>query len=107
MKKLLIAVLMVLFMAGIAMAIDWVPTDQATVAWDHVTSLENGDPITDLTQRYYIVYIVDYAQTDKEIAKEEQGETDQNQYTVTINRDGRFYVGVECIRKIETSFEKI
>lgn len=100
MKKtiFIITILTAFVFCGSAGAIDWKKTNQATVAWDAVTVLEDGTalPADDVVK--YRVYLAN-EKTDPDKANPALlGETDLLEYTITLNTEGRFWVGVQSVR---------
>jgi hypothetical protein len=101
MKTLFISIVAVLIVAVFAIdsnAIDWKKTNQATVAWDAVSVLGDGTalPAGDVVK--YRVYLAN-EKTDPDKANPSKlGETDLLQYTITLNTEGRFWVGVQSVR---------
>ncbi|MHC4537465.1 MAG: hypothetical protein ACYS6K_26290, partial [Planctomycetota bacterium] len=93
MKKLLIACLILLFAFG-AHALEWRSTNQATISWDPVTTLVNGDPIpaTDLIR--YRIYLKESG-TTAELFVDEIG---FSTYTITLSTEGKYIVGIQAVR---------
>jgi hypothetical protein len=101
MKKLLFVVVIVFALAFNANAVEWRTANQATIAWDAVTTFEAGDPIPENHVIRYRVYIKpDGAETPGLL-----GETDTLQFIVTLAAEGRFIVGVQSVRYDENNIE--
>jgi hypothetical protein len=87
-----------LIFSGPVLAVEWKKTNQATVAWDAVTTLADGMPIPAGDVVKYRVYLANH-QTDPDKANPALlGETDLLDYTITLNTEGRFVVGVQTVR---------
>ena len=100
MKKLLLSIMLVMFLCGFAHAQvdDWVNMNQITVAWDAVTTLTDGTTIP-AGQLSYKIWIA--SQADKSDAQQlDEGITDTT-YLLTLNSEGRWYVGVQPIRTVD------
>lgn len=88
----------VLLVATAAWAVDWYTANQASVAWDAVTTDANGDPIPGTGERItYVVYLAN-AQTDPNKTNPvEVGSTQDTQMTITLGTKGSFYVGTKSV----------
>lgn len=106
MKKLLlivVVVVMAMLCANAAMAVDWIGTNQATVAWNEVTQNESGGafPAGDtITYRVYTKSLPNGPDTPV-------GDTAQLQYTLTFSQEGRYVVGVQTVRVPEGQTEEL
>jgi hypothetical protein len=97
--KSLVAILIItLLLVPCASSVEWKATNQATVAWDAVTTIEGGDPLPANNTVKYRVYLSN-AITDPDKANPALlGETDQLQYVLTLNSEGKYFVGVQSVR---------
>jgi len=101
MKKLFIALLAVLFFAGTANALDWYVANQSTVAWDPVTTLENGDPIPEGSVIRYQTYIANAVTDPNKENPTDTGIVDVAQKTFTLGVEGSYYVGAQTLREVD------
>ena len=101
MKKLFLIILTALFLvtAGTAFALPFYNSNQATLAWNPVTTDVDGDPITGV-----ITYQLWLANADTDPGKanpvavaDSDGNTSDTQGTITLGTKGRYYVGVQAI----------
>jgi len=89
MKKLFLAMMLVLAMVGMANAQTWYTANQETVAWDAVAPIATGDTI-----KYQV-----YTRQDTTSAGVMVGtETTETQLTISFPAEGRYYIGVETVR---------
>jgi len=83
--------------ASIAHTQTWVSANQVTVAWDAVTTLSDGTPIPETDTVQYNIYLAsetDVDKTDPILV----GTTTETQYTITMEAEGRFFVGAQTER---------
>jgi hypothetical protein len=98
-KIIVIAGAALMLLASLVWAQTWHTANQATIAWDAVTTLsDTGDPIPAEDTVTYKVYIVTQADEGIEGAEILLGEIAETQYTVTLPDEGRYFVGVSCVR---------
>jgi hypothetical protein len=69
------------------------------VAWDEVTTLDNGDPIPTGSIIAYEVFV---APSDDKAAAVSQGEVTGTSYTVQLPGEGVFVVGVRTVRVVDS-----
>ena len=93
--KYLLTIMMVLILAVPSWAMSWQDTNQVTIAWDAPTALSNGAPLPDGNTLSYVVYL---APQDSKTDKFEIGTTSQSEYTITVDTEGRYLVGVKAKR---------
>ena len=89
---------MIFIIAASGFCVDWRTTNQATVAWDAVNTLSDGSalPAGDIVK--YRVYLAN-AITDPNKANPALiDETDLLQFTLTLNAEGRYLIGVQAVR---------
>jgi len=87
-------ILSVFLLAGAALAIDWFPTNQKTIAWDPVITLEDGSSVPAGDTIKYNVYVKDRSSSDVVFL----GEVSETYALVTVSHEGFFYVGIETVR---------
>ena len=95
MKTFLVIIGTLFFLSGAAWGQTWHTANQATVAWDAVTTLSNGDPVPAGDIVKYKVWLKN-AMTGGEPV--ELGEVAELEYTVTLNTEGKYFVGVSALR---------
>jgi hypothetical protein len=103
-KALLILLLPALLLAAPApasAAVEWVPANQVTVAWDAVTTDANGNPIPAAEIRYVSYYVAE-ADTAK-TAPITIGTTTALEQVFTFQGEGRFILGVKAERVVNTA----
>jgi hypothetical protein len=88
----------VLLAATSVWALDWYTANQATVAWDAVTTDVNGDPVPGTGERItYVVYLAN-SQTDPDKSNPvEVGSTQDTQLVITLGTKGSYYMGVKSV----------
>ncbi len=107
MKKrltVILAIFLVLF-AGIALAQTWHTANQATVAWDAVTTIDNGDPLPPTDTIEYVVYLANAVTDPNKTNPVEVARTTNTQQLITLNVEGQYFVGCKAIRKIADGTE--
>jgi hypothetical protein len=98
-KQLSIAIVILLLVVGVAFAQTWHTANQATVEWDAVDILDNGDPLPATDVIEYVVYLANaITDPDKNNPSEIATVTDTSQL-ITLNVEGSYFVGVKAIRK--------
>jgi len=96
MKKLILMVLAMVFVASISFSQVWYPANQKTIAWDAVTTLDDGSPIpTGETIRYQIYIVKEGQSKDTAI---NLGNATNTQFLVTLPNEGKWFVGIETER---------
>lgn len=96
----LVTALFLLLTVATAFAISWHTANQATVAWDAVTTVDNGDPLPATDTIEYVVYLAN-AITDPDKNNPVEIETTTSlQSVITLNVEGSYWVGVKSVRKI-------
>jgi hypothetical protein len=99
------ALIMTLAFALPGFCVEWRSTNQATIAWDAVTTLDDGSALPAGHTVKYRVYLSN-AVTDPEKSNPALlGETDQLEYTITLNTEGKYYAGVQSVRYDENTVE--
>jgi hypothetical protein len=104
MKKLiLLATLFVFFLAvpAFAQVSNWHIANQATVGWDAVTQLDNGDPLPAGDVVQYVVLLANALTDPNKTNPAEVGTVTALEYTVTLNVEGRYLVGIRAERIVE------
>ena len=92
-RVFLVMVFLFVFLSN-AYAIEWIPTNQSTVGWDAVTSLDGENPIPEGDSVSYRIYIRKLPHGEQEV----QGDTPSLQYTITFTIEGKFFAGVQTVR---------
>ena len=75
-------------------AIEWVGTNQSTIAWNAVSTNESGGGIPSGDTIKYRIYQKTYPNG----AEETVGDTESLQFTLTFSKEGRYVVGVQTVR---------
>lgn len=99
------SLIMLLVFAQAGICVEWRSTNQATVAWDAVTTLNDGSALPAGDYIAYRVYLANSVTDPEKSNPALLGETDQLQYTVTLNVEGKYYVGVQAVRYDATDTE--
>ena len=76
-----------------AKAQEWYVTDQVTVLWDAVTTLDNGDPLTE-TPLYHVY--VESGGVSRFITG-----TAETQQVITFSEEGTYWIGVSAVRLMD------
>jgi len=77
----------------------WHTANQSTVAWDAVTTNTNGDPIPEGETVKYDVYLSNaLTDLDKANPVKVADSIVETRYTVTLNTEGHYFVGVQAER---------
>lgn len=95
MKIFLIIMGILFFFSGIAWGQTWHTADQVTVLWDAVTHLINEDPIPVGDIVKYKVWLKNAVTGGDPV---ELGEITELEYTITLNTEGKYFVGVSALR---------
>ena len=90
-KKSLFAVLLVLFLAGVAFAQTWYTANQATVEWDAVTV-----PADSTVE--YVVYLANAITDPGKTNPTEVATTTNTSQLITLGTEGSYFVGVKSRR---------
>jgi len=88
-----------------AYAVEWKTVNQATIAWDPVTTNIDGDPIPAEHTIKYRVFLANATTDPNKENPVQLGETDQTQYLITLNVEGRYIAGVQSVRYDENGTE--
>ena len=101
MKKILALLIIVFATAANAQTPQtWHTANQSTVAWDAVETNENGDPVLP-AEISYVVYLCN-AVTDINCTNPaEVASTTETQQLITINTEGKYFVGVKAVRAVD------
>ncbi len=100
MKRLLLILVMsivVLSMAGTAVAEEWYTANQATVRWDAVTTLLNSDPVPEGDLVSYNVYT---RSVQTGLVFEVATGVAEVEYTITLSEEGDYHIGVRAVRTV-------
>lgn len=99
-KQLSMAVLILLVIVGVAFAQTWHTANQATVEWDAVTVLGNGDPLPAGDTVEYVVYLANAITDPNKDNPSEVATIPDTSHLITLNVEGSYFVGVKAVRKI-------
>lgn len=107
MKRFLIVLFLIfsLVIGGIALAQTWHTANQATVEWDAVTTIDNGDPLPPTDTIEYVVYLANAITDPNKDNPAEIARTTNTNQLITLNVEGQYFVGVKAIRKIADGTE--
>ena len=75
--------------------ITWHKLNEATVAWDAVTEMTNGDPLPAEDIVKYRVYVAEPGKKDEKV---NMGETELLEFKVGAPREGQWFAGVQAVR---------
>ena len=95
MKTFLVILGTLFFLTGAAWGQTWHTANQATVAWDAVTTLTNDDPVPEGDIVKYKVWLKNAVTGGEPVDLAEVAELE---YTITLNTEGRYFVGVSALR---------
>ncbi len=93
-------VVLAMFVGGIALAQTWHTANQATVEWDAVTVLDNGDPLPTTDTVEYVVYLANAITDPDKNNPTEIATIPDTSHLITLNVEGSYFVGVKAVRKI-------
>lgn len=101
-KKMLVflTILLIGFVSNAMADISWRTANQMTIGWDAVTTIDDGTAIPEGSTIEYKIFLSN-AMTDPGKTNPVQiAQITGNEYTVTLNIEGRYVVGIQTIRKI-------
>lgn len=98
MKRLVTIIGILALLYSPALAVDWTTANQSTIGWDAVTTNTEGDPIPVGDTVEYDLYLVKESSSDRDTDKIKKGTTDQLQYILTFNQEGRWLAGIQAVR---------
>ena len=103
MKKLItILAMAIMLMASTASAVIWKNASLVPIAWDAVTTLENGSPIPAESAVNYVVYIVpESGIADADNQKIEVGQTTDTTFNIVMTDEGNYYFGGKAERLVD------
>ena len=97
-KVLFITLFIFVCTVGIVFAQIWYTANEKTVAWDEVTTNKAGEPLPDGVVIKYVIYLAN-AETDlNKTNPVEIGSTSNLEYTVILNTEGQYFIGVRAQR---------
>lgn len=82
-----------------ANAQEWHTANQVTIQWDAVTALEGGTPIPEDNVIEYRVWLVNAVTDADKTNPTVLGITPETLYVITLNTEGKFFVGLQTLRK--------
>jgi hypothetical protein len=96
-----------LLLTPFAGSVEWKTTNQATVQWDAVATLENGDPLPAGNTVAYRVYLANAVTDPNKDNPTNLTPTPISQLTMTLtlNVEGKYFVGVQAVRYDESGTE--
>jgi hypothetical protein len=98
-KKVLLTMAAVALVATLAWAQPWHTANQVTVAWDAVTTDENGDPLdTAVADIQYKVFVSNAITDPSKTNPVEVAQVATTEHLITLGVEGRYYVGVSTVR---------
>ena len=80
---------------GVVLGQDWHTANQVTLGWDTVTTKTDGTVIPATDKVKYKVYIKNAATGGEAV---ELGEVSALEYTITLNTEGSYFLGVKALR---------
>jgi len=80
---------------------EWVTANQSTITWDAVVGSISGTAFPESDIIEYKVYLSNAITDPDKDNLVEVGVTENTTYAVTLNVEGRFFVGLQTIRKSE------
>lgn len=99
-RYVLLPLMILLLISGIALAQTWHTANQATVAWDAVTTIDNGDPLPATDTIEYVVFLSNAITDPNKDNPVEVATTTDLEQLITLNVEGSYFVGVKAVRKI-------
>lgn len=103
MKKSKLFLVMVVFFMFVSVAwadVSWFTANQKTVMWDAVTTNTSGGTIPDTDTIEYVLYLSNTITDPSKSNPAEVGTTTELTYTITLNVEGLYYVGIKSVRKL-------
>lgn len=95
----LVSVMLGISVIAYAQSINWVTANEKTFGWDAVTTKSDGTPLGETDQVKYNVFlanaITDPGKSNPALVADSISKTAQ---TVTLNTEGKFFVGVQAER---------
>jgi len=99
-SMLLLAAMALSITMGAAQAASWHTANQLTVAWDAVTTKDDGGALGAGETIEYVVYMANAATDPNKANPVEVDRTAATESTLTLNVEGSFFVGVKAVRKL-------
>lgn len=78
---------------------EWHTANQATITWDAVTESSSGVPLPEDNTVEYRLWLVNAVTDPDKLNPVEVGVTAQILYVITLDVEGRFFVGLQTLRK--------
>ena len=104
MKKLITIILAmaIMLIASTASAVIWKNASLVPIAWDAVTTLENGNLIPAGDTVNYVIYIVpESGIADADNQKIEVGQTTDTTFNIVMENEGNYYFGGKAERLVD------
>lgn len=99
MKKLLLALSLVVIMAGAAWGISWHTANQKSIIWD-VYDNSAGNPGDEISYKVYL-------KNPDTAAETFVAETSTNSMLLTFETEGRYLAGVRNVRKVDINLDGV
>lgn len=103
MKKIIFSIIFGIFLCVgtlIHAETTWQTANQFTIAWDAVTTNTNGEALNETDIIKYEVLIANNLTDPDKLNPVSLGITDQATYTLTLNTEGQYIIGVKSLRYI-------
>jgi len=95
-------IFLVLFFSFTAVTLgqEWHTVNQATITWSEVTGSEGGIPFPETDVIEYRVWLSNAVTDPDKTNPVEVGITEETMFVVTLNVEGRYFVGLQTMRSI-------
>jgi len=93
-------IVLVASMASYAIAQEWKTANQYVLTWDAVTTKTDGNPFSSGDVIEYTVFLVNAVTDPNKTNPVEVGTTAETTYTLTLNTEGKYFVGVRTNRTL-------
>ncbi|MCK4525913.1 hypothetical protein KAW18_00975 [candidate division WOR-3 bacterium] len=102
MKKLFLILVLAVFLVSSVSAFgqEWHTVNQATITWSPVTGAEGGTPFPETDVIEYRVWLSNAVTDPDKTNPVEVGITEETMFVVTLNVEGRYFVGLQTMRSI-------
>ena len=77
---------------------EWHTANQITISWDAVTEMQGGIAIPETDIIEYKVHLANATTDPDKTNPVEIGTTAETTYTITLNTEGKFFVGLQTLR---------
>ncbi len=83
-----------------SIAQEWKTANQYTLSWDAVTTKVDGNPFSSGDVIEYTVFLANSVTDPDKVNPVEVGTTAETSYVLTLNTEGKYFVGVRCDRTL-------